>query len=341
MYVVIYYHKTEKTMVDLRQKAFNSISRVLAITRYDIEQRQKVNDLGLNIHAENYFRDVFNFVYEYDFVNDNFENRNSACVDLVDKNRKLAYQITTTRTIEKLENTFKALKKEKYKSYTIKIFFLLDKSKPSDKTIAKFQNEYGIDLNKCLFDYTDLIIKIENLETNKLIELDNKYFKNYTENYTAEIVLNLVFKHLIQNHTTINPNYDDDFGTIDTDKKIKLNNINNRIFSKINDGLDYIKIVDSENDLLSDLRKLVVDDLYKSILVQLLLSKVSKARLENKTLYELNDLCKNNNIDFNKIINNLHQNLEGRINIKDFNSMSISWIIISFFFEICDIGIKK
>jgi hypothetical protein len=68
---------------------------------------------------------------------------------------------------------------------------------------------------------------------------------------------------------------------------------------------------------------------------------VSRATLGNKTLSELNDLCKTNNIDFNKIINNLHQDLEEKINIKDFNSMSISWIIISFFFEICDIGIKK
>lgn len=328
-------------MIELRQKAFNSISRVLAITRYDIEQRQVINEYGLNIHAENYFRDVFNFVYEFNFVNDNFDSQNSACVDLVDKDRKLAYQITTTKRKEKLENTFRALKKEKYKNYTIKIFFLLDKSNPSKKNIEEFKKEYGINLNECLLDYTDLIKEINNLETNKLIELDNKYFKNNTENYTDEIVLNLVFKHLIQNYSTIKPNYDDDFGTIDTDEKIKLNNLNKRITSEINGSLDYIKIVDSENDLLGDLRKLVVDDLYKGILVQLLLSKVSKDTLHNKTLSELNDLCNTNNIDFNKIINNLHQNLEDKINIKDFNSMSISWIIISFFFEICDIGAKK
>lgn len=328
-------------MIDLRQKSFNSISRVLAITRYDIEQRQLINEYGLNIHGENYFRDVFNFVYGYNFINDNFESQNSACVDLVDKKRKLAYQITTTRTKEKIKNTFNALKKEQYKNYTIKIFYLLDKSKPNEETTTEFKNEFGIDLREYLLDYTDLINKINNLETNKLIELDNKHFKSNTEKYTDEIVLNLVFKHLIQNYSKINPNYDDDFGTIDTDEKIKLNNINERISSKINDGLDYINIVNTENDLLSDLRKLVVYDLYKSILVQLLLSKVSKPELFNKTLSELNDLCKTNHIDFNKIINNLHQNLESKINIKDFNSMSISWIIIAFFFEICDIGIKK
>lgn len=328
-------------MIDSRQKAFNSICRVIAITRYDIEQRQLINEYGLNIHGENYFRDVFNFVYDYNLINDNFESQNSACIDLIDTNRNLAYQITTTRTKEKIENTLKALKKEKYKNYTIKIFYLLDKSKPNKETIEEFKKDYNIDLNDCLLNYTDLINKINDLETNKLIELDNKYFKNNTEKYTDEIVLNLVFKHLIQNYPKKNLNYDDDFGTIETDKKIELNNINSRIASEINGSLDYINIVGSDNDLLSDLRKLIVDDLYKGILEQLLLFKVSKSVVEDKSLSELNDLCKTNNIDFNKIINNLYINLEEKINIKDFNSMSISWIIISFFFEICDIGVKK
>ena len=48
----------------------------------------------------------------------------------------------------------------------------------------------------------------------------------------------------------------------------------------------------------------------------------------------IKDLC------HHKIIINLHSKIEGRIEFTDFNSMSISWIIISFFFELCDIGIK-
>ncbi len=328
-------------MIDLRQEAFNSISRVLAITRYDIEQRQLLNEYGLNIHGENYFRDVFNFVYEKKYDNDNFNSQNSACIDLVDNNERLALQITTTRTKEKIDNTFKALNLAKYKDYSIRIFYLLDKSKPNKETIEEYKKDFNVDLNDCLFDYTDLIKKIADLETPKLIELDNKYFKNKTEKYTDEIVLNLVFKHLIKNHSNKNPNYDDDFGTIDTNEKIKLNNINSRRENEINKSLDYISLVNDDNDLLSDLRKLVVDNLYKEVLIELLLSKESKKALENKTLIELNDLCNNHNIDFNKVISNLHSILEGKISVQDFNSMSIIWIIISFFFEICDIGLKK
>jgi hypothetical protein len=333
-------------MIDLRQEAFNNISRVLAITRYDIEQRQLANEYGLNIHGENFFRDVFNFVYNDKFCleNDNFNSRNSACIDLIDKKKRIAYQITTTRTKEKIVNTLQALKQEKYKGYTIKIFFLLEKANPNKNTIAEIKKIFGLELNECLLDYTDLIRDIENLKTNKLIKLNKEYFANKTEKYTDEIVLNLVFKHLITNYSDINPNYDDNFGTVDTNDKLEINNINGRIASEINKGLDYIGLVneaDSESDLMTDLRKLVVDDLYKKIVMKYLLSKASRTELESKPIEELHNLCKLHKLDFNKIIFDLHKELENKIEIKDYNSMQISWIVIAFFFEICDIGIKE
>ena len=329
-------------MVNLRQKVFNNISKILAITRYDIEQRQLINDYGLNIHAENWFRDVFNFVHGYSFENANFESQNVAHIDLIDKKKTLAYQITTTRTKEKIENTLKALDNKDYAGYTIKIFYLLDKANPNKD--LELEKIYNIILKDSLLDYTDLIRDINNLETTKLIELNDKYFKGVENNYTEKIVLNLVFRHLIQNQSKRSPNYNDDLGSIETDKKIELNNINKRLTNKINDGLDYIGIVndiESEDNVLSDLRNLVIEDLYKNILYNLLLSKVPKSDLSDKTLLELHNLSKIHNLDFNKIINNLHLELKSNIIIDDFNSTAISWIIVAYFFEICDVGVKQ
>jgi hypothetical protein len=329
-------------MIDIRQEAFNSISRVLAITRYDIEQRQLVNDLSLNIHGENYFRDVFNFIYGYELKNDNFRSQNSSCIDLVDNKKKLAIQITTTRTKEKLSNTLKALKDKKYKDYKIEIYYLLEKANPTKETIDEFKSIYEVELKDCLFDYTDLTRKINDLETHKLIQLNERYFKNNADKYTDEIILNLVFKHLLKNYNKVRPNYNDDFGTIDSRDKIILNNINNRIASKINTGLDYVSIVDDdESNILDDLRVLVVDNLYRNNLLKLLSTKLSSVEIENKNINELQQLSKLHSLDFNKIINNLHIDLEEKIEMKDYNSLSISWIIISFFFELCDIGVKE
>lgn len=93
-----------------RKKAFDNISRALSIIKVDIEHHQKINDLSLNIHSENFFRDVFSHVYGYKLENANFKNQNISSIDLIDKEAKIAYQITSTRDVEKVENTLKILK---------------------------------------------------------------------------------------------------------------------------------------------------------------------------------------------------------------------------------------
>jgi hypothetical protein len=219
----------------------------------------------------------------------------------------------------------------------------LEKAKPNKNTKESFKKSNGINIENHLFDYTDLIKAINNLETNRLIELNDRYFKNKSEKYTNEIVLNLVFKNLILNSKKINKNYDDDFGNIDTQQKISLNKLNTRVTNKINSGLDYISIIDDndEDNLLEDLRELVINNMYKNKLLEELSFKISTSELSKKDLEELHELAIKNSIDFNKVISNLHKDLDEKIDISDYNSMSISWIIISFFFEICDIGIKK
>ena len=188
-------------MIEERKIAFDNISRTLAITRYDIEQHQLVNDQSLNIHGENWFRDIFNFVYSNNFfVNANIETKtgNASAVDLIDKDKELAYQITTTRTKEKVEDTLKKIKTTEYKYYTLKIFFLLEKSKFKKETKEYFQNEYSINIDDYLIDYTDLLKAMEALETDRLIELNKKLFIKSAEKYTDNITLSLIFKHLNQ-----------------------------------------------------------------------------------------------------------------------------------------------
>ena len=329
-------------MIDEREKALNNISKSLAIIRYDIEHRQSISNYSLNIHAENYFRDVFNFVYDLELENANFKTNNVSCIDLIDRNQKIAYQITTTRTKEKLINTLKALKKPEYDGYIIKIFYLLEKSKPNTKTIEEIKQLYDIDLRDCLSCHTDLIGHINNLQHTRLLELNSQYFTDIAERYTNERILDLVFKHLVANYKNIKQDYNDSFGLIDTTCKLELNNINKRITSCINNGLDHIKTLQDiqDDNTLSELKTLVVDVKYKNILLNLLESQISRSMLSNKTIYKLHELSREHDLDFNKIIDKLHTELENEIDIKDFNSNNISWIIVAFFFEICEVGVK-
>ena len=332
-------------MLETREQAFNNISKSLAITKYDIEHRQSINDYGLNIHAENFFRDILNFVYGYNLENANHENQNTPYIDLIDTKRKLFFQVTTTRTKEKIENTLQIFNQPHYHNYELKILYLLEKAKLKSSTIDELNTKYQINLEDCLYDSGDLIREINNLPTDKLVELNHKYFKNVLDQYAEIQILDLVIKHLIQGKKKIKVNFnDEDFGSIDSNEKLSLNHINLRITAEINGGLDYRTLLtelDEDDKTLTDLREFVVDDLYQTILKNKLLSKVKREELRNQNIVQLHALAKLYSVDFNGIISDLHHQIETNIEIDDFNSMNISWIIISFFFEICDVGIKE
>lgn len=335
-------------MIEERKIAFDNISRTLAITRYDIEQHQLVNDQSLNIHGENWFRDIFNFVYSTNFfVNANIETKtgNASAVDLIDKGEKLAYQLTTTRTKEKVENTLKKIETTEYKNYTLKIFFLLEKSKFNKDTEQYFKDEYDINIQDCLIDYTDLLKDIEALETDKLITLNKRLFIKSAEKYTDNIVLDLIFKHLLKEKKNVIVDYmDDDFGTIDTKSKLDINNINEKISAKIKESLDYRVILDdfyNVDNLLTDLKSYIIDDIYRKILFEKLKLKVSEKELVDKKTSELQDIAIAHEIEFNKLISQLHKEIEKSIEIIDFNSMNIAWIVIAYFFELCDVGVDE
>lgn len=335
-------------MIEERKIAFDNISRTLAITRYDIGQHQLINDQSLNIHGENWFRDIFNFVYNTNFfVNANLETKtgNASAVDLIDKGEELAYQITTTRTKEKVDTTLKKIKTTEYKDYTLKIFFLLEKSKFNKDTKQYFEDEYSINIEDYLIDYTDLLKDIEALETDKLIELNKKLFIKSAEKYTDNITLSLIFQHLVKEKKNVIVDYmDDDFGTVDTNAKLSLNKINERISAEIKRSLDYRVILDdfcNVDNLLTDLKSYIIDDIYKKILLEKLKQKVSEKELVDKKTSELQDIAIFHEIDFNKLIFQLHREIENNIEIIDFNSMNIAWIIIAYFFELCDVGVDE
>ena len=331
-------------MIFDRKIAFDIISRVFSITKLDIEHHQAIGEYSLNIHGENYFRDIFNIVYDCNFVNANSYNLNEPYIDLVDAKKKKIIQITTTRTKAKILHSLQALEIEKYKNYDISIFYLLDKANPSQTTIDEIKKIYpNIDLKSILKDSSDLMVDINSLESSKLIDLSEKYFKVHEKKYTDKIALDLIFKKLLEEKKNVQVSYDDNLGSIEISEKITLNNINEKISSKINDSLDYSCIIETIDDgeLVTDLRALVVDDLYKAILINQLKSKMKESILIDMDVFNLQKNAVIKELDFNKLIFLLQEKIDSLIKVRDFNSMAISWILVAYFFEICEVGVKE
>jgi len=330
-------------MVHDRQSAFNKISYVLAITRLDIQHHQDISDYSLNIHSENYWRDVFNFVYDAKYKNANFYTDNAPCIDLVDSTSKSAVQITTTRTKEKIDKTLKILTDEDFKGYSVKIYYLIDKAKPEKSTKTYIKGKYGVDLDDVVFDASDFVKDINDLSTPKLVELCNIFFSPYEKKYTDIKVLDLTIRDLVERHSEIKPSFDEDYQSLEVEDKIKLNKLNGKVSSKIIECLDYTCLIDevADGSVKDGLQSLVVNDFYKKILIRNLSRSYSRKHLQSRSVEELTMMSSEDGLSFNRILVDLFELLESKVLIRDFNSTSVSWIIISYFFEYCEAGVKN
>lgn len=330
-------------MIDKRKQAFDKISKLLAITRYDIEQHQAINDLSLNIHGENFFRDVFNFVFDASFENANFMEHNAAYIDLVDHLSKKVVQITTNRSKEKIKHSLNCFETLNYKGYQLEIFFLLEKSTPHSNTVKEIESEYQIDVRTTLKDSSDLLRAVENLETNKLIELCKRYFEEIEPKYTPEVALNIACRKLIKEVKAHNMYFDEPFGSIEVRNKIDINQLGQRIAHQLLSALDFTPILDDMDDseTPTELRELVVEKLFKEVLISQLKAFKTKSSLIPKTVNELQLFAVEQDISFDILINKLYLSVQQLIELDDFNGVHIPWVIVAYYFERCLVGRDK
>lgn len=225
------------------------------------------------------------------------------------------------------------------------MLYLLEKPEKFNKpSIQEFKDLYCIyDIYSHLKDSSDLLNDIKALDEVKLMELYSKYFSGLEDKYTDDITLQIIFELLLKAKKSARGIYNDDFGTIDSGKKIEINKLNSRVASHINLGLDFTLSIYNFDDhnQIGELRSLVVDNYYANILRQNLRMNVQHQKLQAMNISDLHKLATREEICFNKVLFALKDVIESSIVKVDFNSQSVSWIIIAYFFELCDVGVKK
>lgn len=328
--------------ITLIDKISNVLSHIVVKTKI----KQRLNDLSLNVHSEDFFLEVFNYVYNANYINTNIGNSNEAYIDLVDHKSKKFIQVTTSTDADKIKNSFKVLKEEKYKDYSVDIYYLTDKPATAQKTVAYIKSNYGVEnLKEHQFDMGDLLKSITALTEDKIKEVYIKYFKSVEEAYTDEIVLQNVIEVLVIDFKHKIIPFDANFLSLSMEEKLKLNLISGRIEREVISGLDYADLISELGpEILNDLAELTIQQCYKSLLFDTLRGlRCPLGILKNMSVLELHEYSKSYDIDFNYLINNLKLSLNSRIykNSADLNSDKAIWSIISYFFELCEVGVKQ
>lgn len=135
--------------------------------------RAKQNILDLNIHAETFFEKLLNVIYDLCLENLNKVSKNAKGVDLIDRTNKIAFQVTSTATTTKINNSIKKLGKD-YQGYTLKFMFIgngihskLSKKSYNDNSYVNFDPANDI------FDVTTLLSEI--IHTNDIHKIEKIY----------------------------------------------------------------------------------------------------------------------------------------------------------------------
>ena len=128
----------------------------------------KLNLNDLNIHAENFFRDLLNRIYGLNLENINFtKGKNADTIDLGDTDKRIAIQVTSNDSLDKLRNTIKNFTKNGLLDQYDKLQFLIIKAD------RKFSRKTNFDVevdNKFEFSISEDILTISKINA----EINNK-----------------------------------------------------------------------------------------------------------------------------------------------------------------------
>lgn len=132
-----------------------------------IASRSKLGLLDLNVFSENFFRDIFNALYDWKLENLNKRRSNEPGLDLGDKARKVAIQVTSRSDAAKVHSTLKKITATQAADYD-KIYVFV---------AGKKQGGYTLDPTVCrkysfkeanILDVQDLCRKAMDLSIDKL-----------------------------------------------------------------------------------------------------------------------------------------------------------------------------
>ncbi len=132
-----------------------------------IASRSKLGLLDLNVFSENFFRDIFNALYDWKLENLNESRSNEPGLDLGDKVRKVAIQVTSRSDAAKVHGTLKKITATQAADYD-KIYVFV---------AGKKQGSYTLDPTVCdsysfreanILDVRDLCRKAMDLPIDKL-----------------------------------------------------------------------------------------------------------------------------------------------------------------------------
>lgn len=149
----------------------------------EVEGYTAIGTYHINIHAETFIIPVLNKLYNLSLKNLNTsEKKNYPAIDLADFDNKIAFQISSTSTQSKIQETLRTYKRhELYKEFDkIYFYFLTDKKqKYNQKKLNEItEDKFEFDCATQILDKDRILEKINSIEDSQLIGQIAKIYKH-------------------------------------------------------------------------------------------------------------------------------------------------------------------
>lgn len=158
----------------------------LSYLKFQLGTRNPLGFLDLTKYCEDFIKELLNLTFGYELSNLNDEVSNYPGIDLGDTTNKVAFQITSTNTVQKVNNTLNALKPEYTQNYsTFCIFILGEKQKSYSKIDSTKATEFNF-TEKNIIDIDDVLQKIVLINSEKLDPIFS-LFQRELKQFTIEL----------------------------------------------------------------------------------------------------------------------------------------------------------
>lgn len=102
----------------------------------DVQRLNNLNYFDMNITCEYFYIHLLNCIFGWNLRNKNFTQKNASTIDLVDNDNRIAIQVTSNKSANKIHNTLKSFRETKlYEKYDRLIFIVIVKKKVTQQIL--------------------------------------------------------------------------------------------------------------------------------------------------------------------------------------------------------------
>lgn len=168
-----------------------------------VEARNSLNYYDINISSEYFFIPLLNKIFDCDLKNLNTEEKNAAAIDLYDVNGKIAVQVTSNSSADKIRNTLKKYRENKlFEQYKRLIVVVIVRSHTYKADFTKdIDGKFAFTNSDDIYTINSLIKSIQALRIEKIASI-KEYLEYQLDTLLDEnqaITIEQSFNYISQN----------------------------------------------------------------------------------------------------------------------------------------------